>query len=198
MTSIDDQAREAYVLMQQGRFREAAEALPLLIEAADTAGRPDLCARGLTWLGHAHLQRNDLRAARAALRKAAAIAKALGDSSGVDAISDLRKAVGAKAMQASPPQLTDTALGRACAALDDGDTSTGERLALQALDEARAAGVPRDQVLALLALARVPSRAESSIHEAAAVADRSNDRNLVTAVAHAARAAGVHFAPKVF
>ncbi|HCH63348.1 MAG: hypothetical protein CL927_12870 [Deltaproteobacteria bacterium] len=198
MTDLDEQAREAYVLMQQGRFKEAAEVLPLLVEAADAAGRADLCARGLTWLGHAHLQRNDLRSARAALRKAAAIATALGESNGIEAISDLRKAVGAKAMQASPPHLTETALGQACAALDDGDTASGEQLALEALEQAQDARNPRDQVLALLALARVPGRAESSIHKAAAVADRSNDRNLVTAVAHAARAAGVLFAPKVF
>ena len=195
---LDAQARAAYALMQQGRFHEAAEVLPVLVEAAHAAGRSDLCARGLTWLGQAHLQRNDLRAARKALREAAAIATALGESAGLDAISELRRAVGAKAMQSAPPQVTETLIGRACAALDDGDQATGEQLALEALAQAQTANDPREQVLALLALARVPGRTETSIRSAADVADQSNDRNLITAVAHAARAAGVVFAPKVF
>lgn len=49
---------------------------------------------------------------------------------------------------------------------------------------------PRETVLALLGLARVDD-ADRWVREAAAFADREGDPNLVTAVAHAARAAGV-------
>ncbi len=198
MRDLDAWAHEVYVLMQRGRFRDAADALPPLIDAADEGGRADLCARSLTWLGEAHLQCNDLRAARTALRRAAALATALNETDGLTVISDLRRAVGAKAMQAAPPHTQDTPVGRACAALDSGDLEAGERLALEALDAARAEDNPREQVLSLLALARIPARTDASIRTAARVADRTNDRNLVTAVAHAARAAGVALAPKVF
>ena len=56
MRDLDAWAHEVYVLMQRGRFRDAADALPPLIDAADEGGRADLCARSLTWLGEAHLQ----------------------------------------------------------------------------------------------------------------------------------------------
>jgi hypothetical protein len=52
--------------------------------------------------------------------------------------------------------------------------------------------------MALLALARAPGEAEAAVREAADVADRSNDMNLVTAVARAARAAGVVLPPLIF
>jgi len=195
---IDGRARAVYQMMQRGHFGAAAEALPPFIAAADGARRPDLCARGWTWLAQAHLQRNHIRPARNALRQAAAIATAIGDDAGLEVISNLRRAVGAKAMQAAPPPQTDTAVGRACAALDAGKLEEGAELARIAFAEATRDNNPREQVLALLALARVPGQAEPAIRRAAEVADHSNDRNLVTAVAHAARAAGVVFAPKVF
>jgi tetratricopeptide (TPR) repeat protein len=198
LPDIDGRARTLYTWMQRAAYRDAIDALPAFIEAADNARRPDLCARGYTWLAQAHLHRNQLREARRALRQASAIASALGDTAGLEAISDLRRAVGAKAMQAAPEATTDTTIGRACAALDAGDHEQGAALARVALQEAAENEDPREQVLAWLALARVPSETTAAIHAAAEVADRSNDRNLVTAVAHAARAAGVVFEPRVF
>ena len=53
-------------------------------------------------------------------------------------------------------------------------------------------------MLALLALARVPTCTTEAILDAAAVADESNDMNLVTAVAQAAKAAKVVLPSKVF
>lgn len=194
----DSLAHAAYRLMQQSRYAEAVEPLNQLVAVADAAGRPDLCARGWTWLGQAHLYRNDLKLARVALRQGAAIAQALGDAAGLAAISDLRRAVGAKAMQAAPAQQTDTLVGRASAAIDAGDFSLGDRLAREAFEVACTEANPREQVLALLARARIPAQTEPCIRQAVRVADASNDRNLVTAVAHAARAAGVVLAPKVF
>lgn len=198
MTDLELEAHAAYTLVQRGRYAEATDRLPRLIAAADAAQRPDLCARAWTWLGHAHLYRSELGPARRALRQAAALATALGDDQGLAAISQLRQAVGAKAMQAAPPAQADTPIGRACLALDAGDHALGARLAREARDAARADEDPRGEVLAWLALARVPTEADAAVRAAADVADRSGDRNLVTAVAHAARAAGVVLAPKVF
>ncbi len=56
---------------------------------------------------------------------------------------------------------------------------------------------PREIVLTHLALARL-TRDEGLIHAAHRVADAADDHNLITAVAHAARALGVRFAPPSF
>ena len=56
----------------------------------------------------------------------------------------------------------------------------------------------REEVLSLLALARIPGRCEAAIKDAQSVADSSSDKNLVTAVARAARAAGVPLPKQIF
>jgi hypothetical protein len=97
---------------------------------------------------------------------------------------------------ASKPALaTTTPVGLAVEALDKGETKRGELLALGAHRLAVRDGDVREQVLALLALARIPHRTTAAIDEAARVADESGDANLVTAVAKAAKAAG-HALPK--
>ena len=47
-------------------------------------------------------------------------------------------------------------------------------------------------------LARLPHRTESALKQAHQIADTSGDMNLVTAVARAAKAAGVDFGVRVF
>jgi hypothetical protein len=74
---------------------------------------------------------------------------------------------------------------------------TDEAAALATAAHARASG-PREAVLALLALAEVPGRARYALVSAHEVADACGDPNLVTAVARAAKAAGVEFPPYVF
>ena len=86
----------------------------------------------------------------------------------------------------------------AVAALDAGKLKSGELLALGALRQARDANDNRESVLALLALARLPHRTEAALMQAHAIADASGDMNLVTAVAHAAKAAGMSFGVRVF
>ncbi len=199
-TALDQEAQRHYQLVQRGQFGQAVQSLPTFIAAADAAGRPDLCARALAWLGQAHLSLHQLSDARAALRQAAHIAEALGDHAGLASIRALRQTVGQVAMAAAapPPPTVDTPVARACAALDAGDTRSGEDLATEALHAAQAANDSREEVLAWLALARLPHRRAEAIREAAAVADRASDFNLVTAVAHAAAAAGMPLAPKIF
>ncbi len=190
-------ARTIYRLLQAGKNREALERLPPFIDQADSATRPDLCARGLAWLGQAHLGLNDLAGARQALRRASAIATAIEDEAGLQAIRELRNELGARAMAAPPsvPEPDDSLIARACAAFDLGRPAEGLTLARQAQ---AAAASPRDEVLALLAIARAPAETHAAILHAAEVADRASDFNLVHAVTRASRAAGVVLPPKVF
>lgn len=70
---------------------------------------------------------------------------------------------------------------------------------LRAEAEARAAGDTRESVFAILCQVRVArSDAEALIRRAHAVADAADDPNLITAVAHAARAAGVRLPGHAF
>ena len=95
-------------------------------------------------------------------------------------------------------------LRRGQAELDGGNTVAALRSFAAASDHAARSGLPRPQVLALLARARAHATSvdvaavEATIHAAHALADDSDDMNLVTAVAHAARAAGVTLAPPAF
>jgi len=196
--SADDLALEAYRRLQagdpRGALREIAAALPLM------AGRPALEARLRCWSAQAQMDLGDFKEARTALREALTLAQASGDPAGESAVAQLRLQLSARQLAKAPPaaELPDTPVGRAAAAFDRGDVAEGARLA----QEARLAAVqdadPREEVMALLALARAPGEAEAAVRAAADVADRSNDRNLVTAVARGARAAGVVLPPRIF
>ena len=194
---LSSEARSIYRLIQSRRHHDAIDRLVPFIDAADAAERSDLCARGLAWLGQSYLATHSISDARKALRKAAAVATAIGDQAGLEAIRELRHQWGAQAMATRSTTTThdDSPIGRACAAFDAGDSAQGIVLAQEALQAAQS---PRDEVLALLAMARAPSHAETSVLKAAQVADRSNDFNLITAVTRAARAAKVRLPPKVF
>ena len=82
--------------------------------------------------------------------------------------------------------------------MDAGDLEGGAALARQARIEAQSMGNARDEVFALLALARIDGQEDSAIRAAFAVADASDDKNLVTAVSRAAGAASVKIPKKVF
>jgi len=194
---LTGEARTIYRLLQAGRNHDAIARLHGFVDAADAASRPDLCARGLAWLAQAQLGIGDLSGARVALRRAAAIATAIDDTAGLQAIRELRQQVGARAMAAPPaaPAPDETLIGQACAAFDAGDAEGGLALATEAHATAQ---TPRDEVLALLAIARAPGHAERAVLQAALVADAASDFNLVHAVSRAARAAGVSLPAKVF
>lgn len=174
------------------RKGDGAKALEVAETAYDGAeGRPALEARVLTWWAQALRLAGDRDGARARLGAALAKAEEAGDDEGVAAIQPLLA-------ELAPPAATpavSTPVGLAVQALDKGDTKRGEILALGAHRLAVRDGDVREQVLALLALARLPHRTHAAISAAARVADDSGDANLVTAVAKAAKAAG-HALPK--
>jgi hypothetical protein len=198
LARADALALALYRALQQGDAHAAVSRAPEALEAA--VGRPKLEARLHAWLSQAHLQLGAPREARAALRAALRAARSTGDDAEVQALLPLQERVlaSAAAAAAPAPSTPSTPAGRAVAAFDAGDPDFGAQLARAAIAAAREAADPREEVIALLALARHPDHTEASIRAAADVADRANDFNLVTAVAHAARSAGVTFAPKVF
>ena len=187
--------------LRQGRPEDVLRDAPSTLEAV--ADEPLLTARVHAWLAQAHLATGDLVEASRAARAAITAAKAGGDTAGVEQLRGLlgqitlaRQAAATQANE--PPPLPDTPVARASAALDAGRNDEGEALALTARAAAQADGDAREEVLALLALARVPHRTREALLAARDVADDSDDMNLVTAVAHAADAAGLPFPPKVF
>ncbi len=185
--------------LQLGAPREARAALRAALRAARSTG-DDAEVQALL-----PLQERVLASAAAAAapappppRPAAGGAVAAVDAGDPDLGAQVARAAIAAAAAAPAPSTPSTPSGRAVAAFDAGDPDFGAQLARAAIAAAREAADPREEVIALLALARHPDHTEASIRAAADVADRANDFNLVTAVAHAARSAGVTFAPKVF
>jgi hypothetical protein len=156
------------------------------------ADRPALLARLLAWEAQAAAALGEGPRARQALRKAKGLAQAEGDAEGEAAISALQAQLMQRLMAAKPPPPdTTTAIGAALAAFDRGDAAAGLRLAHEAYAQATADNDPREQVLALLAIARSPPHAIDAIATAAGIADASDDFNLVTAVSKAAKMAGL-------
>lgn len=194
MADADELAREVVAALARGDGRTALRLVEPALAAAE--GRPRLVARLYAWTAQARLFVGDAKGAWAAVTRAVRAARQAGDAGAIPSLRALQ-AQAAIALQAAqaPPNPPDTPLSRALAAFDAGDLERGEALARAAL---AAATNPRDEVLALLALGRVPREAWASIRRAAQVADASGDMNLVAAVARAARAAGVDLGTYVF
>jgi hypothetical protein len=183
---------EMVLALKKGDGAKALEVAETAYEGA--AGRPALEARVLTWWAQALQIAGDRDGARARLGAALAKAEEAGDAAGVESIQPLL----AQLAPVSKPPASATPVGLAVEALDKGETKRGELLALGAHRLAVRDGDVREQILALLALARLPHRTHAAIEEAARVADESGDANLVTAVAKAAKAAGRALPKHVF
>jgi hypothetical protein len=192
---VSDQEQAILDMVLALRKGDGAKALEVAETAYEgAAGRPALEARVLTWWAQALRIAGDRDAARMRLGAALAKAEEAGDDDGVAAIQPLLAEL---APLPSKPAVSSP-VGLAVEALDKGETKRGELLALGAHRLAVRDGDVREQVLALLALARLPHRTSGAIEEAARVADESGDANLVTAVAKAAKAAGLALPKHVF
>ncbi len=198
--SEDPAAEPAMAMVSALQASDWSGALvPLEAGLQAAQGRDALLARMHAWAAQALLQLVRLKEAGQHLRLALRHARAAGDAEGLAALQPLQQQLFAMraAANAGAP-LPDTALGRALGALDEEDWERGEALVHEAIAEADQEGEAREQVIARLAFARVPGRAHQAIHDAWAIADASNDMNLVTAVVKAAKAADVELAKKVF
>jgi hypothetical protein len=158
------------------------------------ASRPALQARHAAWAAQAHRIEGNTDAAIASIKQAISLAQVAEETDAIPALKALKielvtgRAAGHAAANLPLP---DTLLGQAMTALDEGAMEQGGQLARQARLQAQSEGDFREEVFALLALARIPGQEDSAIRAAHGVADQSNDKNLVTAVARAARAANV-------
>jgi len=195
--SLDALAERIYQAVQDDRFAEALEMIEGTI--SDRTDRPLLHARLLAWEGQSWLGLNQLERAQQSILKGMSLARRTGDKPGVRALQGLHRNVLARMAALKPPPLHQpTLLSEAQQAFDKGELETGAELARRALHKARSEDDPREQVLALLALARSPALAQDAVLRAHRVAQDSEDSNLVSAVARAASAAQVELPAHVF
>ena len=200
---VTSEADELAVALVQALARQDGdEALALAMSLDPLIGdRPALRARHATWMAQAHQLRGEIDLATNMIRHAISLATIAGDADAIPALKALKaQLVTGKIAAASAGQLPmpETLLGRAVHAMDQGEMADGASLARQARIEAQSTANSRDEVLSLLALARIPGQEDSAIRAAYEVADQSDDKNLVTAVSRAARAAAVPLPKKVF
>ena len=195
----DSLALQAYELLRQD---ETSRAVAVIDDALTVLGeaRPHLRARLWSWRAQALLGQRNPTAAITAIRQGLRIARQAQDSDGLQALRTLQQqAMGmAAALNVTPPAEDDSPLALAMRAIDDGNMKMGEILALGALAHARKEGDARDVVFACLALARIEHRQDAALNDARRHADASGDKNLITAVVRAFRAAGQEIPAKVF
>ncbi|MDP2308997.1 MAG: hypothetical protein Q8P18_23440 [Pseudomonadota bacterium] len=215
----DEAALAAFAALRRRDWSAAIEAA----EALRAPDRPALEARGAAYRAAALRELGRLDEAERAAAAAVQLAKRAGDVEGVTQLRALhasilagvaatRVAAKERAQDAALANVADdtliagltgteraAALVRKAGALADvGDVAGCLAVTARAVAEARAFASPREEVLALLCAARVAADPSVPISAAHAAADASSDMNLVTAVARAARAAGVVLAPPGF
>ncbi len=201
--------------LREGNVEEVVAGVEQVDSPALRQERPLLVARLFAWKAQALMSRNRLEEARTAVLDAIRLAKQGGDTDGLAALRELHNRIAGSlaALQLAASQAEDdrkllgmseeelssktpeeridllTRQSSAWAAL--GEPEPARQAAQRALAEAAS---PRSRVLAWLSLARVGGGAEA-IFSAWKVADDADDHNLITAVAHAAKAAGVVLRP---
>ena len=200
---VRGEADELAVALVQALARQGgSEALALGLALETVLGdRPALRARHAAWMAQAHQMVGDLPTAAAKIREAIALAQAAGEVDAIPALKQLKAAIvrgKVAADVAANAPLPDTLLGQAVSAIDRGEIAEGASLARQARIEAQSMANHRDEVFALLALARIDGQEDSAIRAAYEVADSADDKNLVTAVSRAAKAANILLPKKLF
>ncbi len=215
--NADEGAALAFSALQAGKAEEVIAQVEALDQPLLRQERPLLAARLLAWKAQAWMSRNRLEEARAAVLDAIRMAKQGGDTDGLPVLRGLHNRIAGSlaALQAAAQQAE---ADRALLALSEEELSaksaeervdiltrqSSARAAMGELEAARSAAQralaeaqsPRSRVLAWLSLARVGAGADA-IFSAWKVADDADDHNLITAVAHAAKAAGVVLRPPI-
>jgi tetratricopeptide (TPR) repeat protein len=192
--AADEAAERVYIALQQGDFSSALDSVEHALSLIEN--RPLLRARLLAWQGQAFFGLHQLEQAQQSVLRGLSLARKAKDTPGVEALRRLhREIVAGLAMRQRPLDATDSWISQSCIAFDEGQNKRGVELALKALSEA---DTPRDQVIALLALARSPEQVQGAVFRAHQIAQSSEDFNLINAVAKAARAAKIILSPHVF
>ena len=201
--SVTSEADELAVALVQALARQDGDEAIAISQVLEplVVDRPALQARHATWTAQAHQLRGELAQAATMIRHAISLATLAGESDALPALKALKAQIvtgKVAAAGAANLPLPETLLGRAVQAIDQGRVEDGASLARQARIEAQSLGDAREEVFSLLALARIAGQEDSAIRAAFDVADASDDKNLVTAVSRAARAASVSLPKKVF
>lgn len=210
----EDQARRAYSALVGGRPEEVIATL----DEVPLTGVPGLDARRHSWRAQALDLLGRLPDAERAAAEAVRVARRARDADALEALLPLHQRLVASlaasriadvarrtdaGMSDTPDDvlLVSAGLGNDAAAVlirkanAQADQERGPEAvatARKAFGLAAAAGAPREQVLALLCEVRAaPERALLVLAQAHTIAERADDHNLITAVAHAARAVGV-------
>ncbi len=197
---------EAYERMRRG---ETEAALALLMSLTELT--PAEAARAHAWRGQALRALGRPEEGARAVIEAIRAARAMGDTEGVSALRALHAELAASVAAGQAAEAgrradaalvdtpddsldADTLLRKAGALHDAGRIAESARCLALAGERATS---PRDAVLVHLARARL-SQDPAEVHAAHRIAEASDDQNLLTAVAHAARALGIRFAPPSF
>ena len=175
-------------------------ALLLITQAVQQCeNRPRLAARLWAWKAQALMNLHRPKEAQSAVLRGLSLAKKHEEKAGIDALRSLHQQILARmAIRSQSQNDSSSPLRSAIAAYDRGDLEAGTSQALKAFQVAQSEQNPRDQVLALLALARTPDQTQSAILQAHEIAQDSEDLNLVTAVAKAAKATKIVLPVHVF
>lgn len=219
--SADERIHAAYTALREGRFQDALDAL----DALALADRPGAQGRVHAFRAQALEGLGRVEEAERQAADAVRFARKAGEDEGVAAVRALHQRLlqglaakkAAAAESAADAPLADTpdevllartedAAARAAllvrkanALVDAGRRDEAVSVIHLAVSWARRASDPREEVFARLCEVRAtPGEAARILAEAHAVADTADDFNLITAVARAARAAGVRLAPPTF
>lgn len=207
---MDPALSSAWAALQAGQWAQVLTHLEGV-----TYADPLLMARVFAWRAQSLDALGRRTEAEAAILAAIRSAKAGGDADGVRALREVQARIlaslaaeqVAEAERAKDRALVDQPIAEVLSGATGGERAArlvrlanglwevgrheeARQRAMEACTEARAAHDPREEVLARLSLARMDTPAPH-ILAAWAVADQANDPNLITAVAHAAKAAGV-------
>ena len=196
----------AYARLRSGDHAAALE----LIEAMGDLSAEE-AARVHAWRGQALRALGRPAEGARAVIDAIRAARAVGDAEAVETLRALHAELAASAAAAQAAESGRRADAWLVSAADDSfdaDTLIRKAGALHDAQQFAAAAAcldlaaerstsPREAVLVRLARARL-TRDPAEVYAAHALAEAADDQNLITAVAHAARALGVRFAPPSF
>ena len=195
--TLDQLAKQAHDALAANHNEASIRLSSQAIELCED--RPRLAARLWAWKAQALMNLHRPKEAQTAIVRGLSLAKRHEEKAGLDALRALHQQVLARlALDSQPHSDPISPLQAALLAYDRGDIESGTSLALKAFNDARTEQNPRDQVLALLALARTPEQTQDAILQAHEIAQDSEDLNLVTAVAKAATAAKIVLPAHVF
>ena len=159
---------------------------------------PRIKAKILGWCAQSQQQQRQLQNAIDLYSQAIQTAKEAGDHDGVEAFqAEKSMLVEQLSVQKTSSKESSSPLQQGIAMLKT-KTNRAETLLLSSVAQADDDGDAKAQVLARLALARLPTYRESMLHEAMNLAQQEGDMNLVTAVKKTMDQLGVSVKPHIF